>query len=291
MSDVNPATLLAGSGHVVLDLFAGSGVGAAVKQLGADEKGVEQMPEAQETRRLNGLETVYSDVWDVEKAEGLEFDTLWASPPCQTFSVAGKGAGRKALDDVLKTIETGKYEDIAQLRAWATMLGDERIGLVLSPLHYIWRFRPEYVVLEQVPAVLPVWNAYVREMEAWGYSSWAGHLHSEQYGVPQTRKRAFLLAKRDPDWVASPPPATHSKYYTRDPQRMDPGVKPWVSMAEALDFGETDLVGFPRKGDWRGEVVSIGGQPFRRRDLRSGASPAQAVTEKVHSWSRFEDAA
>lgn len=287
------------SEHVALDLFAGSGVGAAVQQLGAREYGVEQMPEAQETRRLNGLETIYDNVWDAEKVEGLGFDTLWASPPCQLYSVAGKGAGRKALDDVLGTLAAGKYEDMAGLREWAISLGDERIGLVLSPLHYIWRYRPEYVALEQVPTVLPVWEAYRREMEAWGYSSWAGYLHSEQYGVPQTRKRAFLLAKRDPEWIAGPPRPTHSKYYSRSPEKLDPGVKKWVSMAEALGGvvhrpsptvtgGQHDgRLGAARErrqgGDSQGFVVvsnyGSGGDPAAR-GRRMSDQPSATITSK-----------
>ena len=33
------------------------------------------------------------------------------------------------------------------------------------------------------------------------------------------------------------PTPTHSRYYSRDPKRLDPGVLPWVSMADALGWG------------------------------------------------------
>lgn len=221
--------------HRVLDLFAGTGVGVACQQLGVEEFGVEIWEPAVKSREANGMSTVYRDVWDAGAPErlGLDFDTLWASPPCQSFSMAGKGAGRKALDDVLEAIENGDWRTIADLKALSARVGDDRTALVLTPLHYIHRYRPAYVVFEQVPPVLPVWEAHRAPLEAMGYSVWVGYLNSEQYGVPQTRKRAYLMARRDGKAV-NPPTPTHSRYYSRTPERLDEGVEKWVSMAEAL---------------------------------------------------------
>lgn len=232
------------SNHKVLDLFAGSGVGVAIQNLGAEEFGVENMKEAIATRTANGMKTVYENVWDAHKAEmmvrawraaGIKW-TLWASPPCQTFSLAGNGVGRKALDDVLGIIARKQYIDMAELREQAALLGDERIGLVLSPFHYAVRFRPTYIAFEQVPPVLPVWEAMAVELRELGYSVWVGILHSEQYGVPQTRKRAILMARND-GGVAKPPTPTHSKYYNRTPEKLDVGVEKWVSMERGVGWG------------------------------------------------------
>lgn len=221
------------SNHAVLDLFAGTGVGVACQQLGVIEYGVEKMKAAQDTRKLNGMGLAYDDVWDIEKAEGLKFDTLWASPPCQTFSVAGKGEGRKALTDVLEAIRAWRWTSIESLKRLGDEVGDERTALVLTPLAYVYKFRPTFVAFEQVPAVLPVWEACAAVMRSMGYSAWTGYLHAEQYGVPQTRKRAYLIARLDGK-EAQPPTPTHSRYYARSPEKLDPGVKKWVSMAEGL---------------------------------------------------------
>ncbi|MFI8412821.1 DNA cytosine methyltransferase [Paeniglutamicibacter gangotriensis] len=243
-----------------LDLFAGTGWGVAARWLGIREMGVEIMPEACATREANGMATIFHDVW--EGLEGNlyvpEYQMLIASPPCQTFSLAGKGSGRKALDDVLEAIELHAYKDPAQLREFGAK-HDDRTALVLTPLAYIHRDRPQYVALEQVPTVLPVWEACAEVMRGWGYSVWVGNLQAEQYGVPQTRKRAILMARLDGE--VSPPVPTHSRYYSRDPKRMDEGVLPWVSMAEALGRG---LNGRPSPTVTGGGTETGGAEPIAK---------------------------
>ncbi len=224
---------------VAVDHFAGTGWSVAARWLGILEYGVEIMPEAIRTRRAVGFRTIYRDVWaGLLHAWLVPFHDLYiASPPCQTFSVAGRGTGRKALEMVLTLIASGAWKDPAKLRAAGAGLGDDRTALVLTPLAHIWAHRPRLVALEQVPTVLPVWEAMAEVLRALGYSVWTGNLQAEQYGVPQTRKRAILMARLD--GPVAPPVPTHSRYYSRDPQRLDPGVQKWVSMAEALGWGMT----------------------------------------------------
>ena len=155
---------------------------------------------------------------------------------------------------------------MAELREQSELLGDPRIGLVLSPLHYAARFQPTYLAFEQVPPVLPVWEAMAGELRELGYSVWTGLLHAEQFGVPQTRKRAILMARRDGVEV-SPPVPTHSKYHNRTPEKLDEGVQKWVSMAEALKWGMTKRPYFTLAGGVGGGGVDpacIGGSGARR---------------------------
>lgn len=249
---------------IALDLFAGTGWGVACKRLGIEEYGVEIAPASVATRAANGMETIYHDVW-----EGLEgrhdvpdYDTLIASPPCQTFSMAGSGAGRKALDEVLGLVDSKAYRDVAELRAFGER-HDPRTSLVLTPLAHVYRDAPTYVVMEQVPTVLPVWERVAEEMRAWGYSVVTGNLQAEMYGVPQTRKRAILIARADGVEARMPTP-THSRYYPRDRKRLDPGVKPWASMVEALGWGMTErpypTIAGGAKGDAHHPSAHQGGQ-------------------------------
>lgn len=216
------------------DLFAGGGGwDVAARTLGLEARGIENMKEARATRDAAGLTTIHDDVWTFApdgRAEGLI-----ASPPCQTFSAAGKGSGRKALDDVLRGIRDRYYLDLDHLRFLGEEVGDQRTSLVLTPLHFATQHPYEWLAWEQVPTVLPVWEACAEALRAKGWHVWTGLLHAEQYGVPQTRKRAFLLASRHSP--VAPPTPTHSRYYSRSPERLDAGVAKWVSMAEALGWG------------------------------------------------------
>lgn len=256
------------SKQAVLSLFAGVGVSVACQNLGVQEVGVEWMPEANAIRAANGMETIYENVWDAhlfeaQHAEWLEQGRKWtlaAGPPCQTFSTAGNGAGRKALDDVLAVIHDKAYLDMAELRGRAAALGDERIGLVLSPLYYAFRYKPTYIKLEQVPPVLPVWEAMAVELREAGYSVWTGYLQAEMFGVPQTRKRAFLMARND-GYEVRPPKPTHSRYYSRTPEKLDAGVERWVDMETALGWN----VPRPAPTVTGGGSTTGGAEPFGRR--------------------------
>lgn len=280
------------------DLFAGAGGwDLAAAKLGIHARGVENMKEARATREAAGLTTIHDDVWTYRpdgKAAGLI-----ASPPCQTFSAAGKGNGRKALDDVLRGIRDNYVTNIDHLRFLGEEVGDERTSLVLTPLHFALTGGYEWLAWEQVPTVLPVWEACAERLRAAGWDVWTGLLHSEQYGVPQTRKRAFLLASRHSP--VAPPVPTHSRYYSRTPDRVDPSVAKWVSMAEALGWGlaerpsptvtggGTETGGaepiaklverWTGRPDWQARgVVSLGSESYRAPTRRSLDQPAPTVT-------------
>ncbi|MEV8523209.1 DNA cytosine methyltransferase [Streptomyces sp. NPDC052000] len=227
---------------MIIDLFAGPGgwdVGAT--RLGLDVTGIELDHAACETRRAAGLGTVEGDVRDYGPSDFPDATDAIGSPPCQPFSVGGKGRGRAALDTVL---------DLTQMLASRQSItlalkgfDDERTGLVLEPLRWALEAvdagRPyRTVMLEQVSTVLPVWEAFAPILRAEGYSVATGRLSAEEYGVPQTRVRAFLVACLNGE--ARLPQPTHHRYRKGVTEVQEVfGLQPWVSMADAIGWGMT----------------------------------------------------
>lgn len=243
------------------DLFAGAGGwDLAAARLGIRARGVENMPQARATREAAGLTTIHDDVWTFE-SDGKARGQI-TSPPCPTFSQAGKKSGLSAFADLERAIRTGRYRDRKRLKGLGDYLGDERTALVLTPLHFAAASDSyEWLAWEQVSTVLPIWELCAEELRSLGWSVWTGCLTSEMFGVPQTRKRAFLLASRVATMTA--PEVSHSRFHRHDPTRLDPGVTPWVSMAEALGWGLSER---PAPTVTGGGTATGGAEPIAHLD-------------------------
>lgn len=265
--------------HMV-DLFAGpGGLDVAARWLGVSVDGVEWDDDACKTRKAAGLATVQGDVrsYGPEDFRRAEFNILAGGPPCQTFTVAGRGEGRRALEDVVsfaKRMSSGN-EDLEQLEAELDCFEDVRTRLVLEPLRWALEAyrgdRPYHaIVLEQVPAVLPVWEQYASALAGFGYSAECRVLHTEEFGVPQTRRRAIFIARLK-DQLRFPEP-THHRYrkgMPRPPEGSD--LRPWETMGRALE-GRGDFIVVSNYG--------TGGDP-KARGTRTSDEPAFTVTGKV----------
>lgn len=231
-----------------VDLFGGGpgGWDLAARDLGITVTGIENDHAACETRRAAGLGTVEGDVRDYGPGDFPAARILKiGSPPCQPYAINGLGAGRAALTNVLGLAKRmAAREDISRDLAG---FEDERIGLVLEPLRWalqaIDQKRPyETITLEQVPSVLPVWEALAIILRAEGYSVVTGKLSGEEYGVPQTRVRAIFVACLNGE--ARLPAPTHRKYRKNVAQQDgDQSLRPWVSMAEGIGWGMTHRPG------------------------------------------------
>ena len=219
-------------------MFAGAGGwDIAAERLGLDVTGIELDEDARATRAAAGLATAF--VGDVTKSYPAADDgdqVLITSPPRTPFSAAGNGSGRTELHHAIAAMT-----DVANRAPIPYgLFTDPKTGLSLEPWRWVleaWDrgFPYRFIAMENVPAVMPLFREYGRHLRRIGYSVEVRVLSAEQFGVPQTRKRAFLVASLHGE--ARLPTPTHSKFHFRDRSRLDPGVKPWVSMAEALGWG------------------------------------------------------
>lgn len=272
---------------MIVDLFAGpGGWELAARELGLTVLGVELDAQTCATRRAAGLLTLQADVAAADPRAVCAEDVvgLIASPPCQAFSAAGSRAGVRDADviaDVIADLERGvdaRHRADELVDAPGALFGfacaDRRAILVVEPLRWALALRPAWIALEQVPAVLPIWHAIAAALGRHGWQTATAVVNAADYGVPQTRERAVLLAHRDRP-VAIPSP-THA------------GA--WVSMRDVLGWDADERVGFPRLNDrvtdGQASVASPDGR-YRGRDLRRATEPAFTVTEKARSWTRL----
>jgi len=183
----------------VLDLY--SGVGGWVEGLRlADQPGqavgVDLAGLACTVSRAAGHEVREGDIRRLDLYT-FEVDNgrprrIVASPPCQGLSIAGSGDGRRDFEKICHLVDVFAAGEQPTPAAWA----DLRSELTAEPMRWITAFVPESVAFEQVPTVLPIWEYYAKRLDGMGYSTWAGTLYADDYGVPQRRKRAVMIASK-----------------------------------------------------------------------------------------------
>ncbi|MBQ8300194.1 MAG: DNA cytosine methyltransferase [Clostridia bacterium] len=110
-------------------------------------------------------------------------DVIIGGPPCQGFSQKGKRLS----------------------------INDERNFLFKYYYEIVKFVRPKYFVIENVPNILTTCNGYFKKQiielfNEQGYTLNMDVLNAENYGVPQSRRRAVIIGKLGKNSVALPEP-------------------------------------------------------------------------------------
>jgi len=162
-----------GGGMNVLGLF--SGVGGF--ELGLQQSGykINKMCEIEDhcVRVLNKnfpCVEVCRNVINLHVEKG-EFDLMCGGFPCQDISIAGKNKG---------------------------LLGGEKSKLWREYLRLITEGRPKYAIIENVSALLGRGiEVILQDLAQVGYDATYTTFDSKYFGVPQRRRRVYILAVRD----------------------------------------------------------------------------------------------
>lgn len=209
-------------GELAVDSFAGGGgasegIEAAIGR--PVDIAINHSPEAIAMHKANHPETRHycEDIWAVDPVEacaGKPVGLAWFSPDCTHFSRAKGGQPRKK----------------------------EIRGLAWVVVDWAKKVRPRVILLENVEEfatwgplnddghpdatrVGETFREWLAELTACGYAIEFRSLVAADYGAPTTRKRLFLIARRDGAGIAWPD-ASHGKGR----------AAPWRPASEIIDW-------------------------------------------------------
>lgn len=191
-----------------IDCFAGpGGICTGMHAAGFETKvAIEYIKSCVETYSANHPEVhmIFSDIRNVTAEQVLPYvpkggvDVVTSGMPCETFSTAGNKS-RSFYDDRQVLFREGIR--IAQI-AEAKLILFENVPAISTK------------TVEKGSTNL-VLNLLKKELEEAGYQNYIEViLSADQFGVPQKRKRFFILAAKDPTWKLSPPCAIGGREVT-----------------------------------------------------------------------------
>jgi site-specific DNA-cytosine methylase len=212
--------------------------------------------------RMNGHTITTADVRTVDLALLLSEAPDWfhASPSCKKASQANSDGG-----------ETDEDRDCGKAVA-----------------RFIAHWQPATVSIENVWGyrTFDAFKTILEALKANGYSFDYWHLNAADYGVPQTRKRLILLARKG-TYRIQRPSATHQ-------EGGDLFAEPWVGWYEAIEdliptlpaskFAEWQLARLPE--GLRGSLLFGNNDPEWGDPYKWDAAPAMSITTQTGSRAR-----
>ena len=245
----------------IVDSFAGGGGASTGIELATGrvvDIAINHDPDAILMHRTNHPHTQHfqASVWDVDPEEvcrGRPVGLLWASPDCKHFS---KAKGGKPVDKNIRGL------------AWIVL----RWAGTVSPRVIILENVEEFQTWGPVRRGRPVksktgktFRKFISQLEALGYAVEWRELVAADYGAPTTRKRFFLIARRDGRPIVWPAP-THGP---ADSPEVKAGLlKPWRSAAEIIDWSLPTPSIFDTREEVREKYGLSAQRPLRPNTMR-----------------------
>jgi DNA (cytosine-5)-methyltransferase 1 len=204
------------------------------------------------------------DVWQIDPKKvtgGRPVAIVWGSPDCTHFSKAkgGTPVSKKVrgLAWVLcKWAGTVKprviiMENVEEFMTWGPVIPMRKNGRCLKKVYEKGKKKPKLVVAEKGEVLtedqqvfIPdknragqTFNRFVGQLRALGYEVAWKVMRACDYGAPTSRKRFFLIARRDGQPIVFPKP-THG---------IGKGLKPFRTAAECIDWSIPGKSIFGRK--------------------------------------------
>lgn len=208
-------------GPLIVDNFAGGGGASTGIEMALGRPvdiAINHDPKALAMHEINHPKTMHlcENVWQVDPVKitrGRDVELAWFSPDCTHHS---KAAGKKPLDKNIRGL------------AWVV----PRWGALK---------RPNMMMLENVQEFMDwgpltrskrpckrrkglIFDRFVQQIRALGYQVEFEKLIASHYGAPTSRKRLFMIARRDKQKIVWPE-ATHG-----------PGLKRYRTAADIIDW-------------------------------------------------------
>lgn len=165
----------------ILELFGGIGAPRkALINLGVKHKSIDYVEWNEKAVRT--YNAMFDNRYQPESVVGYDLkpDILIHGSPCQDYSPLGKQYGGNVEDGTRSSLMFETVKIIQNMGMW----------------------RPRIVIWENVPNVLSkkmrgAFNHYLDDMQRLGYSSNYEILDAMDFGIPQARKRIFIVSKLD----------------------------------------------------------------------------------------------
>ncbi len=231
-----------------LELFAGAGgLALGVERAGFEHAGVVELnAHAVASLRRNTNWPIYdADVRTLDYRAFGDVTLVSGGPPCQPFSIGGQHSGSRDTRDMFPEATRA----VAELEPMAFLF--ENVAGLVRP-----RFRPYF---DGVIAAL--------RRAGPGYQIAHVAVNAADYGVPQVRRRVFVVGYRaDTGLTWDPPVPTHEK-------------DEWVTVAEALaDLPDPEHV----RSDIPGHAFQPNARPYPGHTGSPPDKPAKTLKAGVH---------